>query len=196
MVKAVRTIYFATSNKGKVHHLQQSLNIPDVVIEGYPMELPEPRSYDLGEIAKAKVQYAFQSIQKPCIAMDSGFYLDAWPGFPGPYSKFALDTIGIDGLLRLIIGKKRGCHFHNCLAYLDDQMESPLVFDSKENATLTTEPRGELSERAWSDIWRIAVPEGQEQTMAEMTEDGYVSWRKGRKPYSFTTKFAEWLNGS
>ena len=62
----------------------------------------EPRSEDLEEIAKAKVIQAYEKVGHPCIAMDSGFYIEALGGFPKTFVNFALSTIGINGILKLM----------------------------------------------------------------------------------------------
>ena len=52
--------------------------------------------------------------------MDCGFWIDELDGFPKAFVNFALDTIGIQGILKLMEGKEnRDCRFTECLSYYD-----------------------------------------------------------------------------
>ena len=47
---------------------------------------------------------------------DSGLFVHALKGFPGVYSSYALRTIGLDGVLRLLDGADdRSAHFECCI---------------------------------------------------------------------------------
>ena len=109
-------IYYATTNKGKVNSLQRDLESIDFTIEQVDMEIPEPRSSDVKEIAHDKVLYAFERIQKPVVALDAGFYIESLNGFPKAFVNFALETIGNEGLLKLVEEKDRN------LPYLEAQI--------------------------------------------------------------------------
>ena len=79
----MKQIYFATTNQGKVQRLREALDPIGFRVLQAPMEIPEPRSANLREIAAAKVRYAYERLEQPVAALDSGFYLDCFPGFPG-----------------------------------------------------------------------------------------------------------------
>ena len=66
------------------------------------------------------VKQAYDLVKRPCIALDTDFRIDELNGFPRAFVNFSLDTIGIDGILKLMEGKKnRKCAFNECLAYYD-----------------------------------------------------------------------------
>ena len=46
---------------------------------------------------------AYRLVNKPCIALDCGFWIDELNGFPRAFVNFALNTIGIDGMLKLMV---------------------------------------------------------------------------------------------
>ena len=51
---------------------------------------------------------------------DSGFVIQELNGFPGPYTKYVLATIGVDGLLKLMEGQpNRRCGFAACVGFAD-----------------------------------------------------------------------------
>src|SRR5512133_2826827 len=86
------------------------------------LELPEHRSDDVGEIARGKAAFAYQQLNTPLIVDDTGFFIDALNGFPGPYAAFVLNAIGNAGILKLMEGKTdRTARFTTAIAYADDQ---------------------------------------------------------------------------
>ena len=190
----MREIHFATTNKGKVHSLSAILSNYNIDVVQESLEMPEPRTDNLEEIAKQKVMFAYQQIGKPCVALDAGFYIHSLNGFPKTFVNFALETIGIEGLLNLVDGKQRNCEFRNCLAYLDETLSDPIFFTSNVPGSLATDPRGISRDYYWSDLFFIFVIEGRDVTLAEMSPETYQEWRLGRYKDSFATKFAEWYS--
>jgi len=190
--KIEKEIYFATTNAGKYITLKGDLARHGINLLHVRLELEEPRSDDLNEIAKAKVLFAYKEIGAPCIALDAGFYIHALNGFPGSYVNVALNQIGIDGLLTLVQGKKRSCEFRSSLAYYDGQ-NTPKFFESAVQGKIAEQPRGKMAPHAWSTLFKIFIPENVEKTLAEMTDDEFASWRGQRREYSSATKLGEWL---
>ena len=188
----MKEIHFATTNKGKVNSLKSILNNYDIDVVQANLELPEPRTDDLQEIARQKVIFAHQQIGKPCVALDSGFYVHSLNGFPKTFVNFALETIGIEGILALVNGKPRDCEFRNCLAYLDENLSEPVYFTSYVPGILSASPKGESRDYFWSDLFFVFTPEGRDITLAEMSPETYQEWRQERYKDSFATKFAEW----
>ena len=84
----MQEIVFVTHNKGKIASAQNSLR--DVNFKIYEYELDEPRSEDIRKISEAKVREAYEIVKKPCIALDSGFFIDELGGFPKSFVNFYL----------------------------------------------------------------------------------------------------------
>lgn len=190
---SAKQVYFATTNKGKVHSMRAAVAPYNIEVVHVPLEIPELRSESLRAVARQKVVAAFDSVKKPCVAVDSGFYLEAFPGFPGTYTNFALESLGLEGILRLAEGRSRGCHFKNCLAYIDGLGSEPVYFESEVHGSLSEQPQGNQQSWHWSPLFKIFIPEGYKDTLAELSEQEYERWRKSRMKDSFLTKFAEWL---
>ncbi|MBQ9765942.1 MAG: hypothetical protein IJW18_07070, partial [Lachnospiraceae bacterium] len=88
--------------------------------QAYDYDFREIRSESIEEIAIVKVLEAYEMTKMPTIALDAGFYVEKLNGFPGVYVQYFLGTIGIEGLLKLMIGEdERICCFKQCLAYYD-----------------------------------------------------------------------------
>ena len=130
-------------------------------------------------------------LKKPCIALDTGFFIDELNGFPRAFVNFSLDTIGINGILKLMEGKtNRKCRFEECLAYHDGKEIH--YFYGKHPGNLTTELKGLDREEKWSDLWYIFKPEHFEKTLAEMNTIEREERRKIDGSVEALKVFAEW----
>jgi XTP/dITP diphosphohydrolase len=188
-------IYFATTNHGKFQSLQRDLGKYDISIIQQPIELIEPRSSDVQEIAQSKIQQAYTKIQKPTIVIDAGFYIYELNGFPRAFVNFSLETIGLEGILKLVENKSRGCEFRECLAYMDQTLEEPKYFITHVKGQLADTQRGSMQKHLWSKLGLIFIPEGSEKTLAEMSYDEHLEWRKiSREKDSLGQKLYEWIS--
>ena len=181
-------IIFVTHNKGKIATAKKQLQEIDFKVFEYDLE--EPRSDDIKYISKYKVMEAYKLVNKPCISLDSGFWIDELKGFPRAFVNFALDTIGIEGILKLMEGKEnRACRFTECLSYYDGKELQQ--FMGSHEGVLAEKILGKDSSEKWSDLWYIYKPAGYDKTLAEMTE----SERNNRKKYKSVSSmevFAKW----
>ncbi|MFB6075795.1 MAG: non-canonical purine NTP pyrophosphatase [Candidatus Aenigmatarchaeota archaeon] len=191
----MKEIYFATSNEGKVKTLKKSFSDFDIDIVHEPFDFDEPRSENLRRIAKQKVLDAYREIHNPTLAQDAGFYINSLNGFPKTLVNHSLETIGMEGILKLLEGKDRKCEFKNCLAYFQKDFEEPKYFESTVKGSISAEKRGKIPDYAWSKLFLIFIPEGREKTLAEMSRREFKDWRSERRKHSFTTKSAEWIEG-
>lgn len=183
-------VFFATTNDGKAKTLAFDLSLFNIGLEHVHLAMPEARTDDLAEIAKDKVIFAFNHIKKPCIANDSGFYLHAWNGFPRAFVNFELATLGNRGILKLIVGEDRSCHFKSCFAFYDGK--EVRIFESETHGIIAEKERGVMKANSWSKHYLIFIPDGKSKTLAEMTDEEFNAWRKERMGVSAVGKFAEW----
>ncbi len=182
-------IVFVTHNKGKAKSAEKYFK--NIKFNTYDFELDEPRSDDIKEIVTAKVKQAYDIVKKPCIALDTGFFIDALNGFPRAFVNFSLDTIGVDGILKLMDGKEnRACKFEECLAYHDGK--DIHYFYGKHPGNLSIKKEGIDREEKWSDLWYIFKPKNFDKTLAQMNEKE----REGRRNIDGSVEalnvFAKW----
>lgn len=106
------------------------------------LEIPEFRDNDVGVIAEEKARYAWDVLRCSLIVDDTGFFVNALNGFPGPYAAYVLDTIGMEGILRLLEGAEdRTAYFETAIAYADGE-GTIRVFRGVVDGTIVS-PRGE-----------------------------------------------------
>lgn len=188
----MKTIYIATSNKNKAASIKKEMKRYGIEVKHFYLDIPEPRSYDIREIAKTKVLYAYKKLKKPCIVLDSGFFVDSINGFPRTFVNYALETIGIEGILKLAERKEKACEFRDCLAYYDG-ISKPKLFESVVKGKLSNLPKGTLKPFHWSRLFLIFVPEGKTKTLAQMKKEEYDNWYKNINQNSYIKKFANWF---
>lgn len=181
-------VIFVTHNKGKIESAKRNLKEVDFKIIEY--ELDEPRSDDIKYISKYKVMEAYKIVKKPCISLDSGFWIEELNGFPRAFVNFALDTIGVDGILKLMEGKSnRKCKFTECLSYYDGKELHQ--FMGEDEGSLSKIKLGNESEKKWSVLWYIYIPYGYNKTLAQMTDEERNN-RIRYKSIDSMQEFAKW----
>jgi XTP/dITP diphosphohydrolase len=183
-------IVFVTHNKGKIASANEYLKGVEFKIFEY--ELDEPRSDDITYISKVKVEQAYKLVNKPCISLDCGFFIDELEGFPRAFVNFALDTIGINGILKLMEGKEnRKCSFKECLSYFDGKEIHQ--FMGKHEGFLAEEILGNDTDKKWSDLWYIYKPKGYDKTLAQMTDEERKARNSNKTEINDSMKiFANW----
>ena len=181
-------VVFVTHNKGKIASAKKHLK--DVNFKVFEYELDEPRSDDIKYISKQKVMEAYKLVNKPCISLDCGFWIDELDGFPKDFVNFALDTIGIQGILKLMEGKEnRDCRFTECLSYYDGKELHQ--FMGKHEGELANKVLGNDTDKKWSDLWYIYKPYGYDKTLAQMTDEERAN-RKKYQSVDAMNEFAKW----
>lgn len=112
-----------------------------VEIEHVPLDCPEYRDDEVGPIAREKARFAYEALRRPLIVDDTGFFVSALRGFPGPYAAYVLRTLGNEGLLRLLEGvPDRSAYFVTAVAYAD--ADGIRLFEGRLEGEVTTAPRG------------------------------------------------------
>lgn len=110
-------IYFVTTNAGKFREAR-ALFHDYFDLEQINMTYPELQEDDLSKIAAYGAKYCAVELNKPLIVEDSGLFVDALKGFPGPYSSFVQHTLGNKGILKLMGGENnRRAEFRSVVAY-------------------------------------------------------------------------------
>jgi XTP/dITP diphosphohydrolase len=129
-----------TSNAGKAAEVAAFFG-GILEVDHVALEVPEHRSDDIAEIAREKARYAYDHLNCPLIVDDTGFFIDALNGFPGPYAAYVLNTIGSAGILKLMVDiPDRDARFTTGIAYADER--GIRVFTGTLEGTIVHSPRG------------------------------------------------------
>jgi len=143
MFQKEKSLKMITSNKSKFLEAQKVLLEMGIVLVQVDTKRFEIQSDELDEIAIFSVGSAAEHFGGPIIAEDAGLFVQHLKGFPGPYSSYVLNTIGLDGILRLmneIID--RTAHFKSAVAFCESSKTKAEVFTAITEGSIATEKRG------------------------------------------------------
>lgn len=190
----MKHITFATSNAGKVATLQNHLRRAglQVTITQKELDLIEPQADTSKEIALVKARQAYRQLGGVVLVDDSSFHISVLNGFPGPYIKPMLATIGIEGIIQLMEGRSdRSAGFISSLVFIDDTGREYVFDDDPYRGTISETISPVDAKDSWSDLFKIFIPEGQTKVLGELTVDERHDVQPGR--VDAYVKFVEWL---
>ena len=157
-------LYLVTRNPHKVLEANEALKGYPVIVEHLDMDKVEIQADDTREIALHAAKTAYRETGLMVAVDDTGLYIDALRGFPGPYAEYVYRTVGLGGVLKLLDGvaDRRAC-FKTSLAVVGPGVEE--VFEGVTCGVIALEPRGS----AGFGYDPIFIPEGYNVTYAEMS---------------------------
>lgn len=162
-------LYYVTSNPGKFDEVRRYLahHAPEINVQQYDIDIPEPQTLDQKAIALHKAQYAWNVLKQPVLIDDSGIYFDAYNQFPGTLTKYVFEGIGFDGIFALTEKNNRAT-FKLTLIYChgQDQFE---IFEGTCHGLIKDAPTREFPQGLpWDAIF---YPEGAQMTYAQLRHD-------------------------
>ncbi|WP_319378951.1 XTP/dITP diphosphatase [uncultured Methanocorpusculum sp.] len=133
-------ITVVTGNKNKAAEVAAFFD-GIVEVSHISFDCNEPQSNSIAEIAEEKAKQAYAALQIPLIVDDTGLFIEALAGFPGPYAAYVQDTLGNPGVLRLMDGvADRRAYFATSIAYIDEAGIE--IFEGRVDGEITDTPRG------------------------------------------------------
>ncbi len=154
---------FITGNAGKAKYLSDYFHIS---VDHKKLDLVEIQSLDLKEIVKDKAKRAYDIMKSPVIVEDVSLIFGGIKKLPGPLIKWFLETLGNDGLIKLVDSLDTRHAFAEVeFAICDEKGVYP--FGGSMEGTISAEPRGEMG-FGWDPIF---IPKCYDKTWAEMSDD-------------------------
>ena len=163
----MKKITYVTGNWAKIASAKKALEPLGYEIDNIKMETIEIQADDVTEVAKYSAKWAANKLNCPVLKNDTGLFIEQLNGFPGVYTHYADDTIGEDGILKLMKGiKNRNAYFKETICYCEPNGE-PVVFESITNGIIAEEKSGTYG---WS--WDfIFIPDGETKTLGCFPDD-------------------------
>ncbi|MCW4016784.1 MAG: XTP/dITP diphosphatase [Candidatus Bathyarchaeota archaeon] len=183
-----KVAYFVTSNVHKFLEARNVLSEYKLATAKLGVDAVEIQDPRLETIAKYSVLDAVKNCGLPVFVEDAGLFVEALEGFPGPYSKYVYNTVGVEGILKLMKNiANRNAYFMSVIAFASPDKQ-PVCFVGKVEGKLSLQMHGTLG----FGYDPIFVPsEGDGRTFAEMATDE-------KNVYSHRAKalrtFAEWYS--
>jgi XTP/dITP diphosphohydrolase len=190
------SISFLTGNASKLALAQQLLRPYQIELTQADLSPLEPQADRVETVVSSKARQGYAQLRKPVIAEDSGFFIDALKGFPGPYSRYVLETLGVGGILHLMAGMPdRSCRFISALAYVDEKGSLQTFVDDAAVGSLS-ESVDTTDTIVYSDWWRIFIPKGAERPLSVLPEAERNALLKAWSAGSVYGRFGRWFSAN
>lgn len=158
-------VTFVTGNPGKAKYFSEIIGFD---VEYHDADTDEIQDMELAVIAEFKARQAYEQLQRPVIVEDTSLAIDFLKGLPGPFIKWFELSIGLEGICRLADGDlKRLARAENVHVYYDGSQTK--VFKGGFDGTISDIPKGSTG----FGFNPIFIPEGEQKTMAEMSEEEF-----------------------
>ena len=154
---------FITGNADKAAYLAHHLGI---ALRHTKLDLPEIQELELQAVVRAKALEAYARLGVPVLVEDTSLVFPALGGLPGPFIKWFEQSLGLEGICRLLDGKDRLAVATSMFGLCQDgEVE---LFAGSVPGTISQHPLGE-SGFGWDSVF---IVEGQTKTWGELGPEG------------------------
>ncbi|MBW0483134.1 hypothetical protein O181_022849 [Austropuccinia psidii MF-1] len=165
-------LIFVTGNANKLKEVKKILSSEDqsssgsIQVESVDLDLPETQG-STQDVAREKASAAAKLLGGPCITEDTALCFKAMNGLPGPYIKWFLKELGLEGLNKMLVGFPTTDATALCtFAYCEGPGKDPILFEGATEGKIV--PARGPENFGWDPIFEVA---GTGSTYAEMTSD-------------------------
>lgn len=156
-----KTVYLVTKNWMKVLVAKEAMGEKEIEIKQLKVDTPEIQSLDVREIVSFSAKWAAEKFRKPVIKSDTSLWIGALNGFPGPFAHYIDESLGPEGILKLMKGvKNRGAKIITAVAFCKPG-KKPIV--------KTSEMKGEIAKKLEGRYGWFAdfffIPKGYKKTL-------------------------------
>jgi XTP/dITP diphosphohydrolase len=186
-------LVFITSNPAKVKMGAERLEKYGISVSQASLELEEVQSFDVAEVAEKKIRQAMSKLTEPFFVEDSGFYIKALKGFPGPMIKSIMIALGDERVTKLVgPNDPREVEVVSVIAYGDPATGTVKTFQGLYLGTIAESPRG-TEGRGWL-LSKIFIPHGWTKTLAELDEAEWQRFLDDFRHNDHFDKLGQWLS--
>jgi len=167
------SLYFVTSNPGKVNSAQRSLG-DFVKLKQAELTISE-NDESIEDIAIYKARVAYSVMCRPILCDDSGLVIPKFGNWPGVLVGREIKRLGEEGFANLFKDEPLPAYFKMAVTYFDKDLEEPKVFISTVNGKFQYESKGDPDKPFIKNkvIGTRFIPDTSTKTLAEMTEEEY-----------------------
>lgn len=167
-----RKLVYLTTNKHKAEEANEFFSKKygfNIEIVNPDFEILEIQAKTCSEVAGFSAKYAADKLGYAVLKSDTGLYIEALGGLPGPYNAYFDKQIGIEKFLELLKDQEnRKARIEHCFAYCEPNKE-PVVFSGGGTGKIAFEPKG--ARGRWHD--KFYIPDGETKTLSELREENY-----------------------
>jgi XTP/dITP diphosphohydrolase len=180
----MRKIIFVTGNPHKVREAKGILLPLGITVEQNNCGYPELQENELEDIARFGAEWASKKLDHEVMVDDSGLFIEALGGFPGPYSAYVFDTLGNNRILKLMEDETNRLAVFRCVIGYCRPGGKALVFPGEVAGRISEDIRGNAG-FGYDPVFEVNG-----RTFGEMGED---EKNKLSHRYRALVNFAEWL---
>ena len=180
-------LLFITTNKHKVKEVGEVLKGYDIKIKQENLEYEEDKEADMEDIVRKAAKFLADRFKKPVIVEDTGLFFKAYNNFPGAQPKFVINSIGFDGIFRLLKDKDRSAYCKTAIGYCEPD-KNPMIFTGEIHGQITDkviQPKKETM-----PYNHIFIPDGEKRAVVEMS---MREWNNISQRGKATRKLGEFL---
>lgn len=159
---------FVTSNRHKFDEISRQLAKHSIPVQWVEKKYEEMQSDFTEAISFQSCAVLAQEISDNFFLEDTGLYIRALKGFPGPYSSYVKATVDLQGIIRLLKGSEDRTAYFKTVISLHTRGRI-VQFGGVLRGRIASEPRG--SGGFGYDPIFVAESAG-DRTLAELTLDG------------------------
>ena len=165
-------LIYLTTNPNKVNEANEFFSKKygfNIEIVNPNFEILEIQASTCKEVAAFSAEYAANKLKTAVLKSDTGLYIDALGGLPGPYNHYFDKQIGIEKFLELLKNEKnRKARIEHCFAFCKPGNKA-IVFSGGGTGTIAYEARGKRGR--WHD--KFFIPDGETRTLSELRDIVY-----------------------
>lgn len=166
-------LIYLTTNPNKVNEANEFFEKKygfNIEIVNPDFEILEIQAETCGEVAAFSAEYGANKLGKAVLKSDSGLYIEALGGLPGPYNHYFDKQIGVEKFLELFKNERnRKARLEHCFAFCEPGKKA-IVFSGRGTGTIAYEARGIRGR--WHD--RFYIPDGETKTLSELRQIDYT----------------------
>ncbi|CAI8499085.1 unnamed protein product [Pichia kudriavzevii] len=188
------TITFVTGNANKLREVTQILcgdslssTVGDFSITNMKLDLDEIQG-SVDEVTIQKTKQAAEIVKGPVLVEDTCLGYNAYNNLPGPYIKWFLKSVGLDGLVKMLDGfEDKSANAITTFGYCEGPGKDVLLFQGITTGKIV--PSRGPTDFGWDSVF---CPDGFDTTYAEMRgeEKNKISHRS-----KALAKLKEYLEG-
>ncbi len=131
-----------TSNRGKVAEFRSELGRLGIEVEHLEETYTEVQTDDLEQVVRRGVDELLDRGLDNFVIDDSGLFVEALNGFPGVFSAYTFETLGCEGVLKLMAGREQRNAFFECVVGSHIEGMGVIVARGRAPGEITSEKRG------------------------------------------------------
>lgn len=188
MQSVKKPVWFMTENQEKFREAKTILDSQGIKIRQLKRAKVEIQDRSIEKIARHAIKTALVHHSELLLVEDSGLFIDALRGFPGPFSSYVYETIGLEGIIGLLQGHGRSAYFQTSIAVGSASLQP---------RTFTGTVRGSISKKILGSAGfgydPIFIPEGFRETFGQTSREFKNKHSHRAKAF---LKFAKWYKRS